>query len=291
MASIAATLKHSYPSVVEPTCLSNENKMTDKSYLQSLYVALAIPSVDGRIEVACFQSLAHLARICTGLGIRWRLLTRSKDIDITHARNEMVAEFLSEPDLTHIFFLDSDIGFNGLTVIRFLLARLPVVAGAYPFKSFSWPEFSNMSGSLSIEEHLSATYRYVYNPEQGRGVSFSSSGLLEAKDVATGFLCIQRDTFQRLKEVSTPYGHGKHMYFSTFIDNGRFLSEDYGFSRQCQKAGIMCYVDVVCQLSHTGRFTWRGRVYDKLIQNPVWKSRLSAAMGDAASAMKKLPAP
>ena len=59
---------------------------------------------------------------------------------ITRGRNKMVLRFLEDESLTHLFWIDSDIGFTPQQVCRLLLADRDVVAGVYPMKSMHWPK-------------------------------------------------------------------------------------------------------------------------------------------------------
>ena len=59
---------------------------------------------------------------------------------ITRGRNKMVLRFLEDESLTHLFWIDSDIGFTPQAVCRLLLADRDVAAGVYPMKSMHWPK-------------------------------------------------------------------------------------------------------------------------------------------------------
>jgi hypothetical protein len=47
--------------------------------------------------------------------------------------------FVGRDALTHLMWIDGDIGFKGSDVVRLLLADRPVVAGVYPLKTDGWP--------------------------------------------------------------------------------------------------------------------------------------------------------
>ena len=59
---------------------------------------------------------------------------------ITRARNNCVATFLENKEWTHLFWIDSDIGFSAEAFYRLLLADKDVAAGIYPLKRENWPD-------------------------------------------------------------------------------------------------------------------------------------------------------
>ena len=58
---------------------------------------------------------------------------------VTRARNNAVADFLANKEWTHLFWIDSDIGFDIDSAFRLLLSDYEVAAGVYPLKKENWP--------------------------------------------------------------------------------------------------------------------------------------------------------
>ena len=66
-----------------------------------------------------------------GIDVIWNVTVDSL---VTRARNELVARFLRS-EATHLFFVDSDIGFTPEQVLEMLRFNEPFVAGVYPLKA------------------------------------------------------------------------------------------------------------------------------------------------------------
>ena len=148
---------------------------------------------------------------------------------ITRARNYCVDEFLRNEQYTHLMFIDSDIGFNPNDVLSLAAIADPesdkdIICAPYPKKTISWEKIK-----LAVDK-----------------------GFAEVLDAATGFMLIKREclikmkeAYQDLKYVSDQILNGKefnsentYLFFDTMKDeDGRYLSEDYAFSRRWQKIG------------------------------------------------------
>ena len=57
---------------------------------------------------------------------------------VTRARNNLVAKALSKKEVTHIIFIDNDISWDPMSIIKLLIADKPVVGGVYPLKHYFW---------------------------------------------------------------------------------------------------------------------------------------------------------
>ncbi len=93
-------------------------------------------------------------------------------------------------------------------------------------------------------------------------------GAVPILDAPTGFLLIQRHVFidvilahpetQYLSDTNGRHGEPMFALFDCAIVDGRYLSEDYLFSRRWQNMGgtVWCYLPAV--LGHVGTHTYRG---------------------------------
>ena len=84
-------------------------------------------------------SVLRLQRACAEAGLRLDFhLRRGDSLVITRCRNDCVAYFLANPQFTHLFFIDPDIGFSPEAAFRLLLSDRDVTAGVYPLKRQDW---------------------------------------------------------------------------------------------------------------------------------------------------------
>jgi hypothetical protein len=58
--------------------------------------------------------------------------------DLPKARGALVAQFLRDPSLTHLLFVDADVAFAPELIQRFAESGHDVVAGMYPKKGIDW---------------------------------------------------------------------------------------------------------------------------------------------------------
>ena len=76
-----------------------------------------------------------------------------------------MATFLENKEWTHLFRIDSDIGFSPDSFYRLLLADKDVVAGVYPLKRENWPEEGVPAGATQ------ADFERMYTSElQNKGI-------------------------------------------------------------------------------------------------------------------------
>jgi|TARA_R100001440_G_scaffold66881_1_gene88050 hypothetical protein len=78
-----------------------------------------------------------------------------------------------------------------------------------------------------------------------------------------------KEAYEDLKYVSDQILNGKefnsentYLFFDTMKDDdGRYLSEDYAFSRRWQKLGGKIYADIGSTLTHVGPYRYTGHLW------------------------------
>lgn len=241
------------------------------------YIFLAMPCYSGLLHVDCFKSVLRLSHLCLEQGIRLYIATDGAETLIPRARNFFVARFLSQPEYTHLLFIDSDISFDPESVMHMVRGNKPVVGGCYPKKNLNLHTFRELATSA---ENKDAPLEILTSKSLSYAVRFDAHKKVDVKDgfmpveaVATGFMLIARATFERLREVfpekryfDDDKGHGEKVaqHFYTFFEctidpeTHRFMSEDYSFCHLCQKIGIPIWADLTARLTHTGTFVYQG---------------------------------
>jgi hypothetical protein len=244
--------------------------MLERSALASMKPLFATPCHGGNVAANFANSLLALNNGLWQTGMPAEVRIRSGESLITRARNEVVAEFLIEPSFTHLFWIDSDIGFTPDQAFRLLLADRDVVAGVYPIKSFNWPAV--LPGGLTRETFAQHYLRYPVNAHDGVSSEIDADGFLEVSEAPTGFMCIRRSVIEtmvaRLPELKyvadgrpdSPLRDHCYRFFDVMVepDTGRYLSEDYAFCRRLRDIGGTVFVDTQSKLSHQGIYTWNG---------------------------------
>ena len=246
---------------------------------------LATPMYGGNCVGMYTRAIADLSAVCAKYGIPLQLYFLFNESLITRARNYCADEFLRS-DATHMLFIDSDIGFNPQDVLALLAMQdddsdYDVIGAPYPKKCISWEKIKMAVDKGVADEDPNKLEKfvgdYVFNPRNGqREIPIGEP--VEVMEMGTGFMMIRRKTFDKYKEVF-PHLHYKpdHIrteafdgtreimaYFDCIIDpvSKRYLSEDYMFCYNVQKAGMKVWFCPWMQTQHVGTYVFGGSLAD-----------------------------
>ena len=261
------------------------------NYLKNNEIKLLIgtPCYGGLVHSGYFQSMLELTSNLTKLNINYEVINVGNESLITRARNGIVAKFLSD-DFTHLMFIDADITFPWLGIIRLLLSEKDLCGGCYPKKNINWDKVKRnliKNKDINNKELIAKSVDYVFNPvyfkEGDNTVARLDNGLVQVKDVATGFMLIRKNVFTTLKykfpELKyknnvAGYHNDKtkdnfYTFFDTVIDpeSRVYLSEDYYFCDLWRKCGGDLWIDLNTNLNHCGTFDYIGCLAMNINQN------------------------
>lgn len=242
-----------------------------------------IPCYDQQVTEPFFMSMIKTCMAFNQYGIKFGISTISDSL-ISRARNQLVAKFMAIEEFTHLIFIDVDLGFNHEDILKMLWHDKEIMTGAYPIKTILWDKVvDNVNKGITGEQIAEKSTRFVVNPVSNEsGIIPVDKGALSIYDAGTGFMLIKRSAFEKLfaaypelkynDDTGSLKGEERnysYALFNSFVDEetGRFLSEDYGFGRYWQKIGGEVWVDPSIELSHLGRFTFKGRMLDWLAEN------------------------
>ena len=220
-----------------------------------------------------FHSILDLQNFCREEQIGLNIQTLGQESLVTRARNTLVANFLDNDSFTHLLFIDADIGFEAKSLKRFLEYDKEVLCAPYPMKLISWDMIPKL-----IEEgkdYRNLCHPYVLN-FSNKGEIQIQKGFAEVLDAATGFMLIKRSCFTKMKEAYPDLKYttdqiinnkefeseNTYLFFDTMKDDdGRYLSEDYAFSRRWQKIGGKIYADIGSKITHFGSYRYSGELW------------------------------
>ena len=228
----------------------------------STKIFLATPCYGGMVCQEYMQSVLRTLHVCMMNAIPLQVFMIGNESLITRGRNQLVSEFMAS-DSSHLLFVDADIEYDAIEVIKLLHHNKEVVVGAYPLKS----------------EPTNYVINYLENSE-------SSDNLKEVKDAGTGFMMISRGAIEKMQKaypelhyegdldndlyrkdlINQPEKRQKlkENLFSLFDtshdtdDNNKYLSEDFTFCRRWQKIGGKIWLDPTITLNHVGRKVFQG---------------------------------
>lgn len=256
--------------------------MLDPSELRQFFPVIMTPSHDGKVFLNYVNSMLNFTVQAERAGMRLQVLTHQGESLVTRARNNCVAQFLANPQWTHLFWIDADIGFSAQAAFRLLLSGYDVAAGVYPLKRENWPDGGVAAGTT--QQQFEATFtRYTVNAQACETTSrveleVQPDGFMKMTEAPTGFMVIRRAVFERLMAgypdlsyVPDSIGEadlGLHYrFFDVMVDpqTRRYLSEDYGFCRLWTGLGESIYIDANSNLSHQGAKLYRGDFANSLL--------------------------
>ncbi|AXQ23331.1 hypothetical protein BEN71_15185 [Acinetobacter wuhouensis] len=243
--------------------------------LKSIYPLVVTPSHDGKFFHNYLTSLLNFQHQALHKGMPLQFLLMQGESLITRARNNCVATFLENPEWTHLFWIDSDIGFSAEAAFRLLQADYDIAAGVYPLKRDHWPA-DGLPEKMTYEQFLANYQRYTVNARAEEGkehldIYIQEDGFIEMSEAPTGFMVIKRAVFEKLMKHYPELKYvpdsldvvdqGLHYrFFDVMVDSetGRYLSEDYGFCRLWEGIGEKIYIDAKSNLSHQGMKIYQG---------------------------------
>lgn len=181
---------------------------------------------------------------------------------ITRGRNRVAHAFMAS-DCTHMLLVDCDIVFTPADVDRLIDSGLPFVGAPYPAKAFP----PALIGVPLAEPTADG---------QAAQVFVRKDGFVRAQDVATGFLLLAREVFERIAPRVVRYkddligGAGETIaaYFDcgpedSSRDDSQYLSEDWWFSRLYRACGGECWLDTRARLGHIGKHCFRAPTFEE----------------------------
>jgi hypothetical protein len=258
-----------------------------------LKVLIGTPCYGGKVFNGYFQSMLDLTANFTKLGIPFEVMTLGSESLIPRARNGIVAKFMSKEENTHLMFIDADITFSWVSIIKLILMDKELSGGCYPKKMINWdkvrnnfnkPEFASDNKKFDENLLLAKSVDYVFNPiytvkkDEKTGEKQITckveNNMVRVKDIGTGFMLIKREVFDILmykhedlkykNNVAGYHSDGAMDYFYTLFDTAIdeksrvYLSEDYLFCKRWIETGGECWMDLSICLNHTGSIDYKG---------------------------------
>lgn len=195
---------------------------------------VGVPAYDGKLQVETVRALLNEQRVADGLGLEIRVGFLPGCSLITHARNQLCADFL-DTEAEKLVFLDADVSFEPGSLIKLASHDVDVVGGAYRYKE--------------AEERYPVIW--LDKPEL-----HAINGLLEVGSLPGGFLCVSRRALERLREaMPRKYVFGDRVFDGFFhapIQEGLLFGEDAAFCTDWRAIGGQVWLDPELSLSHHG---------------------------------------
>jgi hypothetical protein len=224
------------------------------------------------------------------VGVELHLEFCNNDSLVSRARNNLVAKAMTNPNMTHMLFIDNDITWDPDSILKLLVAEKPIVGGIYPLKHYNWdklvstnPDTPNVVQNWidrknqsmfkdAIQDVDMVHHRMLsYNLNLSTNSLQIENNLATVRHIATGFMMIKRKVIEKMQLAfpSTKYvddvgflslKESEHAFalFDCGVEDGHYFSEDWLFCHRWSKMGGLIHVDVTINLNHTGPVDYRG---------------------------------
>ncbi len=213
-------------------------------------VFVFVPAFGRQITTTTFETSHALMIALSAKGIQAAIASFSWP-DIEEIRNMVLSWWYdTQPDSTHLLFLDADVGFPPEAVLDMLTFSEPLVGGIYPKKCYP------------LEWVASGTEAPEYR-----------AGFIEVDGLGAGCLLIRRDAvtamIARFPELVRDYMTipdlryaGATRTFGFFdclrLPDGRKVSEDISFCRRFRETGGKVWATTQYTFTHEGPHAFQG---------------------------------
>jgi len=211
---------------------------------------------------------------------------------ITRARNNLVAKAMNNPEMTHILFIDNDITWDPLDILKLIISDKELVGGIYPYKNYNWDKlkepdviqnilnkknnsFFKNTSDKEIIQHSLLEYNLNYKSKNME----VNNNLIEVRHIATGFMLIKRFVIEKLFEVypNTKYVDDinylnkdeeefAYALFDCAVIDKHYFSEDWLFCHRWSQINGQIFTDISINLQHTGLEDYNGSILSSLIK-------------------------
>jgi len=278
---------------------SFEQKVRDFIINKNPCVYILTPCYGGMCHVDYLHCLLATMERFRTFGIDLKVEFCKNDSLVSRARNNLVAKAMNNPKTTHIMFIDSDISWDPIDIVKLLLSDKQLVGGIYPLKYYDWkdlikdknnPYNSNVIQSWitrknqsqfkdAISDEALVQHKLLrYNVNYINNTLNIEKNLAEVRHLATGFMMFKRDVIEKMSRAfpSTKYvddvqflsGTENDFAFALFdcgVVDDHYMSEDWMFCERWRQMGGKIFIDVSIPLSHSGTETFRGCYLSSLI--------------------------
>jgi hypothetical protein len=238
---------------------------------KNICLVVATPCFGGQISVVYAASIFKLQKVLrASADIELKVLFKDGDALITRARASLAAQFLDDPDATHLLFIDADIGFEPAQVLRLIECGADMCAAIYPIKRIDWDKVRTVVAAARPNP-AAAALNYVFEVADPEAV-VTCGGFAKVRYAGTGFLMIRRGALERMcvhyphlryrrdhsVEAATASANRFALFDCMIDENGTYLSEDFSFCKRWSDMGGEIWADLSSTLSHVGPLVFRG---------------------------------
>lgn len=262
---------------------SIEQSIKDYAIKYKPALCLLTPCYGGLCHVQYTICLIETIKFFNYFSIPLQIEFCKNDSLISRARNNLVAKAMNRPQTTHIMFIDNDISWNPIDVLKLMIDDKNLIGGVYPLKKYEWKNCLDINKELIDSKNDSYLKDIVSDDDTIRSkmlkfnVNFLDNSfqvennLGKVRHIATGFMMMKRCVIENmcLAHPSTKYTDDvgfltedeNNFAFALFdcgVEDGHYLSEDWMFCHRWRKMNEDVYIDISINLIHTGMEDYSG---------------------------------
>lgn len=240
-------------------------------------VLIATPMYGGLCNGVYTLGMMQTVGVFTQAGIPFQYTHLMNESLITRGRNTIADQFLKS-DCTHLMFIDADIGFDPMDIVRMVKADKDIICGIYPKKEINWPQVTKaVQAGVPPDQLTNYTSAFVVNLiDDAPSVTVDVNTPIQIANGGTGFMLIKRAVFEKLANTVPEYHNDVFTsvqdatqiqvikeFFATSIDKNsgnRLLSEDYHFCKIAREQGFTVWAAPWAQLTHCGTYNFNGNL-------------------------------
>ena len=295
-----------YLNTLKAKMSSNNTQNTDESFkkvdfTEILKTYLSKNKVKLYILTPCYGGLCHVNYVLkiidtkdllASFGITVVLQFIRNESLITRGRNNLVAKAMHDKEMTHILFIDSDITWDPIDILKLIVNEKELSGGIYPIKKYHWDRLTgkNMENILEkkkmsynqglTDEQLIYHNLLHYNFNYLNTSNKVENNCMEVYTLATGFMMIKRECIEKMIEKHPQlkytddcgFLHGDennyaYALFDCIIVKDHYFSEDWTFCHRWKEIGGKIWADISINLWHTGQEDYCGRLLSTLSIN------------------------
>jgi len=277
----------------------NENEIDKEIRLfletNKVHVSILTPCYGSSCFTQYVSSLLKTTSLFNNLGVNYTIHFCNSDSLVPRARNNMIANAMVNPLMTHLLFIDADMEWDPIEILKLILADKGIIGGIYPLKHFHWerlldngilekwqskkesPFLTNIPDEILFQNCL---LKYNFNRKESdmnSGIAVQNN-IAEVRHIATGFMMIKREVIECMQKAfpSTKYtddvgyltAEGQKNAFALFdcsVQDGHYFSEDWLFCQRWINMGGKIYANVSINLNHIGIQTFQGNFLGAII--------------------------
>ena len=212
---------------------------------------IGLPTYDFKVTAKLAISLASFCVKAMQHGVDIQICNISGCSVVSRVRNLIACDFLSS-DCTDLMFIDSDINFDADDIFRLL----------------AWTSEPNKGivAGIPVARKKGKTYISTLETDEDENILMNYMGLVKAKRVATAFMMIRREVFEKLREKHPEWVYhdekkvGDEMiaFFDFALKDGQYIGEDFLFCDRAREEGFEVWIDPTIKLGHMGAEEFAG---------------------------------